>query len=135
MLLAAAVAFVLAVPPATASPDDLALPKSRDQMSAVDWAAYSSRLVDGLKSSNSGIMQSALRLSIQYAGLVDVSPALIEVMRVYREHDDERVRHLAVVALASTGSRMALDYLQLSEDFESSPAIKRTIRAVTAEAS
>jgi hypothetical protein len=134
MLLAAALAFMLAASPATASTDDLALPKAKDEMSVVDWAAYSSRLVDGLRSSNDGIMQSALRLSIQYAGFVDVSPALLEVMKVYREHDDERVRHLAVVALASTGSRMALGYLQLSKDFESSAAIKRTIKAVTAEA-
>jgi hypothetical protein len=29
---------------------------------------------------------------------------------------------------------MALGYLQLSKDFESSAAIKRTIKAVTAEA-
>lgn len=122
--------FAFAAPSVSASPDDLALPKAKDQMSAVDWSAYSSRLVEGIRSSNVGIRQSALRLSIQYAGLVDVTPALLDVMRIYRDNDDERVRHLAVVALASTGNELALGYLKLSEDFESSPAIKRTIAAV-----
>jgi hypothetical protein len=100
-------------------------------MTAVDWAAYSHRLVDGMRSESPGIVQAALRLSIQYATLVDVNEAVVDMMKIYRNHSDERVRHLAAVALASTGSDLALGYLRLSLDYEKSPAIQRTIKAVT----
>lgn len=126
-------AFLLLVPQARASTSDLELPRAQNEMTATDWASYGEVLVDAIKSGNELLVRAALRLSIQYAESVDVSAAIIDMMSVYREHDDDRVRQLAAVALASTESAIALGYLRLSVDFEKSPAVKRTIKALTSQ--
>ena len=125
------VLFLLSATTTRAASNDLALPKAQAEMTSVDWTNYSQRLVASVRSGNDGVVRAALRLSIQYASVVDVDDAIVDMMRVYRNHSDERVRHLAAVALASTGNRLALGYLRLSLEHEKSPTIKRTIKAAT----
>ena len=71
-----------------------------------------------------------MRLVIQHGEMVDVKPAVFDVVRIYREHEDENMRRMAVVALGNMQSRWAIRFLQRSEQFEKSPAIQHTIRAV-----
>lgn len=118
-----------------AADPDLTLPKDAVEMTKVDWAGYGDRLVQAIQSDNDGLVQSALQLSIRYAETIDVSDAIVDMMHVYRDHADDRVRHLAAVALASTNDELALGYLRLSSDYESSPSIKRTLKALTAPTS
>ncbi len=114
-----------------AADPDLELPKPATEMTVADWSAYEGHIVEGLRSDHDGIVQAALRLSIQYAEVVSIDDALLDVMSVYRNHSDARVRHLAAVALASTDNELALGYLRLSLDFEKNEAIRHTIKAAT----
>lgn len=100
-------------------------------MSADDWKQYSAILVDGIRSENQGIRESALRLSIQYADKVDVSSAALDLMHIYREAEYDGARHLAAVALASIDSRNTRDYLRLNAQFERNDTIRTSLFALT----
>jgi len=127
----AALAFSTAAVNA-APAEELALPAPLSDMTTEQWHAFSHSLVDGIASENEGLRTAAMRLSVQYAGRVDVTSALIDVMSIYRNHPDDNVRRMAVVTLGSMNSSLAKGYLELSQQYEKSPAVKRTIRAVLA---
>jgi hypothetical protein len=132
-LAACGVALVFTATAVAAAPTtELALPAPLSEMSVEQWDSFSHSLVDGIASDNEGIRTSAMRLSVQYAGRVDVTDALIDVMSIYRNHADDNVRRMAVVTLGSMNSSLAKGYLELSQQFEKSPTVKRTIRAVLA---
>ena len=128
------IAAVTVTLPAAAATDDLDLPKAPHEMTLVDWHSFSATLVDALKSDNDALVQSAMRLTIQYDTKVDVRRAIPALMSVYRDHNNEAMRRLAVVTLGHTGSRFATEYLRLNLEFEKSPAVKNTIRGILVEA-
>ena len=86
-----------------------------------------------LATSHNGLQQGAMRLALQYSKDVDIRAGLVDVMKIYRNHEDENVRRLAVVTLGSMNSTLAVNYLRLNESFEDSETIRRTIRAVLAQ--
>lgn len=94
------------------------------------WDVFGDRLVDALQSDHEGLQEAAMRLVIQHGDMVNVKPAVFDVVRIYREHEDENMRRMAVVALSNMDSRWAIRFLQRSEKFEDSPTIQHTIRAV-----
>jgi len=104
-----------------------------EAVSAEQWDVFSDRLVEALRSSYSGIRQTAMRYVIQYGPNVNVQDAVFDVMRVYRDGEDEALRRMAVVALLNMKSDWAMKFLERSERFEKSPCVKRTIRAVLSE--
>ena len=110
--------------------EDLALPAPVAQMTEAQWSAFSDNLVRALNSENEGMQHAAMRYSIQYAKDVDVGDATISMMAIYRTHDDENVRRMAVVALASLKSDFVVNYLRLHQTHEKSVPVKRTIKAV-----
>jgi hypothetical protein len=75
-----------------------------------------------------------MQLVIKYADRVDVHRARFDVMRLYRDHDDDRVRRMAVVTLGAMKNNWALGFLARSVAFEKDPAVRHTIQAVLVDA-
>lgn len=97
------------------------------------WALFSKNLVRALKSENEGVRLGALQMIIHYGDQLDVDGAVIDVMRLYRNHSDDDVRRMAVVALGHMHNDGAIGYLRLSKDYEKSETVRRTIKDVIAE--
>ncbi|NNE45537.1 MAG: hypothetical protein HKN37_02630 [Rhodothermales bacterium] len=112
----------------------LEMPAPAATMTLEQWDAFGDRLVEALASHHDGLQNGAMRLALQYPDQVDISPALNDLMRIYRNHKDVNVRRLAVVTLGSSGSRLAANYLRLHVEFEKSDCVKRTMLAVLSDA-
>ena len=97
------------------------------------WLRFSKGLVASLRSTNDGVVQSALQHVITYGDRVRVRGAEFDVVRVYREHRDDRMRRMAVVAIGKMGSPWALGFLQRSLPFERSASVRHTMKGVLAE--
>lgn len=102
-------------------------------LSTVDWEAFSTNLVHALASDNDGLHVSAMQLIIKYGDRLDVNRARFDVMRLYRDHEDDRVRRMAVVTLGTMQNGWALGFLTRSIDFEKNPAVRHTMQAVLAD--
>ena len=98
------------------------------------WSALSIHLVDAMHSDHDALQAAAMRLIIQYGENVEVGPAVFDVAKIYRSHPDDDMRRMAVVALGNMDSRWAMGFLRLSLDYEQSPKVLHTMRAVLAEA-
>jgi hypothetical protein len=105
-----------------------------DNLMTVDWEAFSTNLVRALGTENDGLQNTAMQLVIKYADRVDVHRARFDVMRLYRDHDDDRVRRMAVVTLGAMKNNWALGFLARSVAFEKDPAVRHTIQAVLVDA-
>jgi hypothetical protein len=103
------------------------------EMDEAKWEAFSESLVKALASGHLGLQQGALRMIIQYGDYVDVEAALFDVMKVYRDNQDDNMRRMAVVALGKMKSKMAVQYLERAVSFERSPKVKKTMLAVIME--
>ena len=114
------------VPPAAAP---AATPVER---SAAHWTLFSEGLVEALASGHDGVQQGALRMIIFYGDQLDVKASVFDVVRIYRNHEDDRMRRMAVVALGTMQSGWAIDFLTRSLDFEKTPAVRQTMQAVIA---
>ncbi|GAB5518308.1 MAG: hypothetical protein RhofKO_05590 [Rhodothermales bacterium] len=101
--------------------------------SQAEWSAFSGRLVEALKGDHEGFQQAALQHVIQYRDNVNVDKAAFDIVSIYRNHTDDNMRRMAVVALGAMDNRWAMDYLQRAEGFEKSDAVKATIHAVLAQ--
>ncbi|MFQ5569050.1 MAG: hypothetical protein ACE5G0_05210 [Rhodothermales bacterium] len=108
----------------------LEAPKTAD---AAQWEAFSGNLVHALQSDHEGLKLSALQLVIQYGEKVDVDGAVFDVVRLYRDHKNEGVRRMAVVAMGKMQNEWAMDFLKRSERFEKSAPVLQTIQAVLAD--
>ena len=67
---------------------------------------------------------------IRYGPYLDVSDAVHDVVALYRNHPDDRLRRMAVVALGAMKSDWAIAFLERSVHFEKDAAVQHTIRAV-----
>ena len=112
----------------------LQMPAPAASMTVEQWGFFSDNLVEALASHHDGLQNGAMRLALQYPDQVDISEGLLDLMRIYRNHSDINVKRLAVVTMASTGSRLAVNYLRLHVEFEQSECVKRTMLAVLSEA-
>lgn len=107
---------------------ELVAPKAN--ATAAQWTVFSNNLVDALTSEHDGLQEAAMRMVIQYGDQVRVDDAVFDVMRIYRDHNDENMRRMAVVALGEMNSKWAINFLKRAERFEKSETIKKTIHAV-----
>ena len=111
----------LAEPP-DATPRDLT-PPALDAGADV-WAHFSQNLVVALKADNLGVRCSALQLVATYGGdRVDVRGARFEVVRLFRDHPDKRVRMSALAALTQIDDRWVTDFLFRTARFERDPRL------------
>ncbi len=93
----------------------------------VDWNDYSKKLVTSLKSDNEGVKLSAMQQVITYSDKVNVDAAIHEIVKVYRTHEDVKVRQLALTTIHKTQNSWAMDFLKRNLAHESSPVLKAQI--------
>ncbi len=111
----------------------LSNPSVRAKLTTAQWYSYGDRLADALASGHEGVEQGALRMIILYGDYMELKrPAVFDVVRIYRNHQDDRVRRMAVVALGKIQDPWGLDMLKRSARFEKSPGVRHTIEAVLA---
>ncbi len=103
---------------------------SLNQENKVNWALYSKNLIKALKHKNLGLKISALQHVIHHKDNINVDPAVIDIVRLYRSHKDERVRQLALVTLHAMGNDWAIGIIKRDFRFENSPQIKRIMLAI-----
>ena len=130
---------------AFANPDDVKNAKTQAEALAVlnaaeaaavdaaTWKVFSKNLVQALRMDNDGVKTAAMQYIIRYNTQLDVNEAAIDVARLYRNHQDDNVRRMAVVALSKMQSNWAIGYLRLSKNYEKSETVRQTIQAVIAE--
>ena len=97
---------------------------------ATDYEAFGKNLVKALKSDNQGLQVSAMQQVIKYGTKVNVSSAVIDVVRVYRTNKNAPFRQLALAAINAMKSEWALGIVQRDYNFEKNPKIKRMMAAV-----
>ncbi len=111
-------------------PTRIEAPANPAAMTKEDWKAYSTKLEEALASHHDGLKFSALRMIIQYGEYMEMSPlAVFDVMRIYRNHDNEQARRMAVVTLGHMKNDWAIAFLQRSLKFEKTDCIKHTMQA------
>ena len=77
---------------------------------AATWKTFSKNLVHALEMDHDGVKMAAMQYVIRYSDKLDVDEAAIDVARIYRNHDDDNVRRMAVVALSHMQSDWAIGY-------------------------
>jgi len=103
-------------------------------LTAEGWAQFGKNVSDAIYEGNAGQRQTALRHIVQYGQYLRLDRELVfEVMRIYRNHKELRMRRLAVLALGNMNDRWAIEFLEMLEPYEEHPELKDTIRRVVAE--
>lgn len=100
---------------------------------AARWEAFSTNLVAALQSDMDGVKSAAMQMVIRYGDQVNVDKALFDVVRIYRDHENDNMRRMAVVALGAMDNAWGLDFLERSQRFEKSPKVQQTLYAVVAQ--
>ncbi|NOY06380.1 MAG: hypothetical protein GXO82_07090 [Chlorobi bacterium] len=96
----------------------------------INWPLISQNICNAIKSDNDGLRQSAMQRIIQYEGLLDVSDMVFDLVSIFRDHDDVRMRQLALIALYKTHDSWAMGFLKRRLAFEDSPKFRYLITAI-----
>ena len=137
-LLFACALVLSASAPATASshpldgPTPSLLPPTADY-SAAAYTAYSRSLERSILSAHEGVRLDAVRQLCRYGDRVRAGVATLDVVRLYRDSRDPRVRLLALSALHAGGDPWAIDFLRRSIPYERDARIQRIMAAIVAE--
>jgi len=91
----------------------------------VNWEAFSKNLVMALGSSNEGLQMSAMGMIIRYGDNLSVKDGVFDVMKIFRNHKDHRVRILAMVTLNKMGCDWAMYVLKRNIKFETDERVKK----------
>lgn len=111
----------------------LANPATRT-LSPTQWMEYGKRISEALASEHDGLRQGALRMIIQYGEVLDLDrTAATEVVKVYRNHRNNRLRRMAVVALGQIQEPWSMDFLRRSIPYEKTPSVRHTVANVVSE--
>ena len=106
-------------------------PRALAEVSQAEWSDYSERLSQTLIADNSGLQQSALQRIIRYGAYLPADKATVfEVMKIYRNHDDDRMRRMAVIALGELEDGWAMGFLKRAVKFEQNEQVAHTIKYV-----
>ncbi len=108
-------------------------PEVRAHVTREQWDTFSDNLEQALACGHEGVQQGALRMIIFYGDNLAISRTGVHnAVRIYRDHKDDRLRRMAVVALGKIQDSWGLDMLKRSARFEKSPSVRQTILAVLA---
>ena len=108
-------------------------PETRAYVTRAQWDMFSDNLEQALACGHEGVQQGALRMIIFYGDNLTISRTGVhEAVRIYRDHEDDRLRRMAVVALGKIQDPWGFDMLKRSARFEKSPSVRQTILAVLA---
>ena len=101
------------------------------RLTATEWVAYSSRISDALASDQDGLREAALRMTVLYGDRLTLDRMdTIEMVRVFRDHRNSRMRRLAVVALNAADDHWGMEMLARSYRFEDDTGVRYQIAAV-----
>ncbi|MGH7491086.1 MAG: hypothetical protein ACREOO_01695 [bacterium] len=100
---------------------------------AIDWKLVSKNLVRSLASDNEGLRQSAMVFFVEYADKLDIHESVYDVMRIYRNHPDLRVRKLALVTLYKMQNKWAMEFLKVDLRFQNQQDLKNMVAAIVQE--
>lgn len=103
------------------------------QEQAVNWKLVSKNLVRSLATGNDGLRQSAMDFFIKHSDRLDINAAVYDVMHIYRNHKDERVKKLALVTLYKMENKWAMEFLKVDLRFQDSEELKRMVAAILQE--
>lgn len=105
-----------------------------DQLIAkTNWQLYSKNLVKAIKSDNLGLKVSAMQQIIKYKKYVKVDEIVLDLVRLYRRYNDDRVRQLALVTLYSLQNDWAWSIIKRDYEYEGNPQIKRMLSVMLNE--
>jgi hypothetical protein len=93
----------------------------------IDWEAFSKNVIKNLATNNDGVRISALQNIIENGDKLNVDDAVFDIMSMYRNSKNQKVRQLAVVALHKIHNEWAMGFLKRNLKFETNPTIKRQI--------
>ena len=103
-------------------------------MTAAQWADFSNNLKMAVASDNEGVQTGALSRIIRYGHYLDFDDLTVfNVMRMYRDNDDPKVRRMAVVALGSMDNAWSIEFLDMLSRYEQDETIKKTMERVVME--
>jgi hypothetical protein len=94
------------------------------------WNKASKNMVTGLKDGNDGLKQSIMQNIIRFSDSLDVDEAVFDIMSIYRDHEDEGMRQLALIALYKMKNSWALSFLERAIKFEKSDRLRKSICAI-----
>jgi len=97
------------------------------------WEAFSENLALSLQSEYDGVKSAALGMIIRYGNQLDMEQSVFDVMKIYRNHDNESMQRMALVALGQMENDWAIEFLERAHRFEDSPVLQQTIKAVVAD--
>jgi hypothetical protein len=97
------------------------------------WFSFSVNLIEALKSNNEGLQTSAMQLVIKHADKVWVHEAAYDIYQIFCNHENPRVRQLALVTLYKIQNRWALECLCKDVKKETNPIIKHQMLAIVNE--
>jgi hypothetical protein len=107
---------------------------SDTMLTAAGWAEFSSNLRSAIASDNEGARVGALSQIIRHGQYLDFDELTVfEVMRMYRDSKDPKIRRMAVVALGNMNNRWAIEFLDMLSRYEENETIKSTMERVVKE--
>ncbi|RPI02433.1 MAG: hypothetical protein EHM72_04185 [Calditrichaeota bacterium] len=92
----------------------------------LDWQKFSKNLALAVCSENDGLRNSAMCMMIQYADQLTFDRSTIyDIIRIFRNNEDDNVRLLAMVTLYKSEDPWAMDFLKRHRRFEENQRIKK----------
>ena len=95
-----------------------------------EWNTFSDNLVQALRSDNDGLKASAMQMIIKHEGKVWVHEAAYDVYQIFKDHENVKMRQLALVALYKMQNDWFLDSIRDDFDEETDPAIRHQLLAI-----
>lgn len=95
-----------------------------------EWNTFSDNLVQALRSDNDGLKASAMQMIIKHEGKVWVHDAAYDVYVIFKEHENPKMRQLALVALYKMQNDWFLESIKDDFEEETNPAIRHQLLAI-----
>ena len=95
-----------------------------------EWNTFSDNLVQALRSDNDGLKASAMQMIIKHQGKVWVHEAAYDIYVIFKEHENAKMRQLALVALYKMQNDWFLDSIKADFEEETNPAIRHQLLAI-----
>ncbi len=100
------------------------------QDTEADWTGFSKNLVRALATPNEGLQISAMSMVVRYGENLDVNDAVFDVVRIFRNQKNTKIRQLALVTLHKMENKWAMDFLKRNLKFEEDEIILNQSRCV-----
>ncbi len=95
-----------------------------------EWNTFSDNLVQALRSDNDGLKASAMQMIIKHRGQVWVHDAAYDIYLIFRNHENDKMRQLALVTLYNMDNKWCISTICDELEYETSPSIRHQIMAI-----